>query len=246
MRSTQHQQLAPPDMQRTERQSEATRHFFDREAPDWSGQYRPGGTMADRAERFRSALRDRLPAGDPVLDLGCGSGEISAALAAAGWRVTGTDPSRAMLAAARRHGDAVDWVHLATPDRGLPFAPGRFAAVIASSVLEYVGDLPACLAEIARVLRPGGWLLATVPDMSHPARAAEVRKRQLALNPVLFSLLRLTPWRSTYEYLRLSINRLPLDEWLALLRAAGFTAEIAAAEAHPLALLIAERRGADA
>lgn len=54
----------------------------------------------------------------------------------------------------------------------LPFATGAFDAVVAASVLEHVSDLDRCLAEIARVLRPGGELLVIVPTNGSLAIAA--------------------------------------------------------------------------
>jgi hypothetical protein len=80
-----------------------------------------------------------------------------------------------------------------------------------------------------------------VPDMRHAARQAETGKRNRALNPLLFPLLRLSPWRSTYEYLRLSINRMPLAEWTALFRAVGLELTAPIDCEHPLALVMARR-----
>jgi ubiquinone/menaquinone biosynthesis C-methylase UbiE len=231
----------------TSNQSLSTRRFFDRQAAAWPSQYRDGGSMSDRVARFLGAARQLANEPGEALDLGCGSGEIAAAFAEAGWRVTGCDPSPAMIVTARANwpGRPVDWVTL-TQGRPLPLPNARFDLVVVSSVLEYVDDLPTMLAEIARVLRPGGFLLATVPDMDHPARRAEEGKRRIALNPLLLALARFTPWRSSYEYLSLSINRLPLGDWAALLRAAGLAPSLPESGQHPLALITAERHGVGA
>ncbi len=227
------------------RQALSTRHFFDRQAASWSSEYRSGGHMADRSVRFIEAAADRFAAPGKLLDFGCGSGEIAAAFADAGWRVTAGDLSPAMIETAREKwsGRTIDWVTLA-PAARLPFTDSGFDLVISSSVLEYVDDLPGRLAEFARVLRPGGWCCVTVPDMRHPARQAEVSKRRIALNPALFLLARLTPWRSTYEYLRLSINRFSLAEWADMFRAADLEPAIPERCEHPLALITAQRRRA--
>lgn len=104
-------------------------------------------------------------AGRRILDAGCGSGPLSAALRDRGAVVTGIDASAGMLALARRRlGDdvALHVVHLS--DR-LPFADGAFDDVVASLVLHYLEDWGPTLAELRRVLRPGGRLIASV---EHP------------------------------------------------------------------------------
>jgi SAM-dependent methyltransferase len=111
------------------------------------------------------ALWARLPAGGAphVLDAGAGRGTLAARLAALGYRVTALDESAAFVAYARqrwggRHlrlvrGDVVR----------LPFTPAAFDAAVCGEVLEHVADDAAAVAELARVLRPGGVLVATVP-----------------------------------------------------------------------------------
>jgi len=227
------------------KQALAARHFFDREAACWSSEYRPSGHMADRIERFLTTVGRLCPSPGEILDFGCGSGEIAVALADCGWRVAGRDLSPMMIEIARTNwpGRSIEWGTL-EPTADLPFADDRFDIAISSSVLEYLQDLPAHLSQIARVVRPGGWYLATVPDMRHPARAVEARKLRFAVNPVLNALTRFTPWRSTYEYLRLSINRQTLSEWAELFCSAGFDSVLPERCEHPLALIAAQKRAA--
>jgi len=109
-------------------------------------------------------------AGRRILDAGCGSGPLSAALRDRGAVVTGLDSSAAMLELARqRLGDDAD-LHLADLGRPLPFGDGAFDDVVASLVLHYLQDWTAPLAELRRVLRPGGRLIASVdhPLQGHP------------------------------------------------------------------------------
>ena len=104
-------------------------------------------------------------AGRRILDAGCGSGPLFAALRDRGAIVTGFDNSAGMVELARRRlGDGAD---LQVADLGgpLPFQDGEFDDVIASLVLHYLEDWGPALAELRRVLKPGGRLLVSV---EHP------------------------------------------------------------------------------
>jgi SAM-dependent methyltransferase len=101
-----------------------------------------------------------------VLDAGCGSGPLTAALQARGATVTGFDVSAAMVDLARRRlGEDAD-LHVADLGEPLPFADASFDLVVASLVLHYLQDWSGPLAELRRVLRPGGRLQVSV---NHPA-----------------------------------------------------------------------------
>ncbi len=104
--------------------------------------------------------------GRRVLDAGCGSGLLASALRANGAQVTGFDGSPAMVELARnRLGAGVD-IQVADLAEPLPFDDAEFDDVVASLVLHYLADWDAPLAEMRRVLRPGGRLLLSV---NHPA-----------------------------------------------------------------------------
>ena len=103
--------------------------------------------------------------GRRVLDAGCGSGPLAEDLRAGGAVVSGFDASPAMLELAReRLGDDVD-LRLADLGKPLPYADGEFDDVVVSLVLHYLQDWTGPLAELRRVLRPGGRLLLSV---NHP------------------------------------------------------------------------------
>jgi SAM-dependent methyltransferase len=104
-------------------------------------------------------------AGRRILDAGCGSGCLFAALRERGAIVTGIDSSTRMLELARQRLGASAALHLADLGSPLPFADGAFDDVIASLVLHYLEDWTAPLAELRRVLMPGGRLIASV---DHP------------------------------------------------------------------------------
>ncbi|MCL7491509.1 class I SAM-dependent methyltransferase [Streptomyces sp. MCA2] len=104
-------------------------------------------------------------AGRRILDAGCGSGPLSAALRDRGADVTGIDASARMLALARRRLGDDAALHVADLSDPLPFADGAFDDVVSSLVLHYLEDWGPTLAEIRRVLKPGGRLIASV---DHP------------------------------------------------------------------------------
>lgn len=94
--------------------------------------------------------------GERILDLGCGDGQLTERLAATGASVVGVDASAEMLAAARSRGiDAREG-----SAESLPFADGAFDAVFSNAVLHWVRDQEAMMAQVRRVLRPGGRFVA--------------------------------------------------------------------------------------
>jgi ubiquinone/menaquinone biosynthesis C-methylase UbiE len=185
-----------------------------------------------------------------VLDLGCGTGNLVCRLAVAGYHVVGAEASAAMLDVARQTGDApnIEWMLLDVDWCTLPCGTGSCDAVVASSMLEYVEHPPSIIAECARVLRPGGVFLCTVPDPRHRVRRAEAISRALTTGPVRW--LRLI-WprrlRSYVDYLLLSKNRFALDEWRSIANSVGLDC-IPLGEngehSQPLALLAFRRRAA--
>ena len=111
-----------------------------------------------RAELARPPGGRRPAGGGRALDAGCGSGMQTALLAELGWRPHGVDISAGLLAQARRRLPGVPLV-LATLE-ALPYPDACFdVAVCCGSTLSFVDDPARALAELGRVLRPGGRLL---------------------------------------------------------------------------------------
>ncbi len=103
--------------------------------------------------------------GRRILDAGCGSGPLTAALRAKGAAVTGFDASAAMVDLARqRLGEDAD-VHVADLAEPLPFTDAAFDDVVASLVLHYLEDWAGPLTELRRVLKPRGRMMLSV---NHP------------------------------------------------------------------------------
>jgi SAM-dependent methyltransferase len=108
-------------------------------------------------------LRDEVRPGEQALDLGCGTGEFTAALAEAGAQAVGADVAEAALARARARHPQLDF-RLVPIDGPLPFEVGAFDLVWASEVIEHVADTARWLSEVRRVLAPRGRLLITTPS----------------------------------------------------------------------------------
>jgi ubiquinone/menaquinone biosynthesis C-methylase UbiE len=104
------------------------------------------------------------PRGGKWLDLGCGTGALSRAVLGRGVRdVYGVDPSADFVA----HGAAITRARFTVGDaQRLPFRDGTFGAVVSALVLNFIPDLTAALAEVHRVLGPGGTAAAYVWDYS--------------------------------------------------------------------------------
>jgi SAM-dependent methyltransferase len=116
-----------------------------------------------RAVEVRTASDPCEASTRPLLDLGCGDGLIGQILFGASGEIdVGLDPWTGQL---RRAAAAGAYDHV---DRGyghaLPYPDASFATVFSNSVLEHIPDLEPVLQEVARVLKPGGWFIFTVPS----------------------------------------------------------------------------------
>lgn len=112
------------------------------------------------AQRNRVLDALRLTSGEHVLDIGSGpgllAGEMAQAVGRSG-RICGMDASNSMVAMAGKRCAEQPWVEFRVGDATqLPYSNDSFTAVVCTQVLEYVPDVPAALAEIHRVVRPGG------------------------------------------------------------------------------------------
>jgi 2-polyprenyl-6-hydroxyphenyl methylase/3-demethylubiquinone-9 3-methyltransferase len=117
--------------------------------------WRPAGRFAMLA--WIAAARGRLvpPAARPdaiLVDLGCGGGLLAPHVAGKGYRHLGVDLVRSALDLARDHGV----IPVQADVTRLPFADGCADVVSAGELLEHVADLPGTVAEVCRIMRPGG------------------------------------------------------------------------------------------
>lgn len=120
---------------------------FDAHAPRFKAGVAPDDVRLRAVAQALGPLPGRM-----VLDLGCGKGRFASHLRETGANVVGVDLSAAMLA------EAKGFPRARASARRLPFASGKFDGLAAVEVLEHVGDVGPVIAEIFRVLRPGGRL----------------------------------------------------------------------------------------
>ncbi len=109
-----------------------------------------------------------------VLDLGCAGGFMAEALADRGAQVTGIDPAQEAIAAARAHAQGGGIAYDVGVGEDLPYADAQYDCVVCVDVLEHVRDLTQVLAEVARVLKPGGLFLFDTINRNPIARLATI------------------------------------------------------------------------
>jgi demethylmenaquinone methyltransferase/2-methoxy-6-polyprenyl-1,4-benzoquinol methylase len=179
------------------------RAMFDRISPVYDFMNHAMTVGLDRRWR-RLAAEAVVRPGDAVLDACCGTGDLALAAERAGGRVTGLDFSEQMLARAREKSQTVEWV--LGDAMALPFPDASFDAATVGFGIRNVPDLEAGLAELARVLRPGGRLACL-----------EITRPEGLLKP-FFRLWfdGLVPWAGkvlpgggAYTYLPASVRRFP-------------------------------------
>lgn len=173
------------------------------------------------AQRRQVLLALDLKEGESVLDVGSGPGlaarEIAEAVGPRG-RVRGVDISEPMLEISRGRCKDQPWVRFERAEATeLPFEEGEFDAALSTQVLEYVEDVPRALAELYRVLAPGGRVLILDTDYASLVLHTENPERLRRI---------LAAWDEHFVHPDLPRRLSPL------LREAGF--EIARREAIPM------------
>ncbi|MCX4758646.1 class I SAM-dependent methyltransferase [Kitasatospora purpeofusca] len=179
-------------------------------ADHWNDHYKQGKGFRPVAELEVDLLTEHLGPGNGrrALDVGCGTGEYSAALHDLGFQVTGVDFSEVAVATAQdrhRERDGLDF-RLLDVDRGsLDMLPaGEFDLITCRLFLPFA-DLVPTVAGARRLLVPGGRLLVTTPLAERQRAGWE----SIGLRSASLDLLRAFGWSAVAEY--------PLDDLLCLL-----------------------------
>lgn len=141
----------------------ASHDLWEANAGWWQDEFTDGADP-EYEEQILPLVAEHLAGAADVLDVGCGEGQVARlAVAGGATRVVGIDPTwgQVTVAAGRAAGPA----YVRGGAGRLPFAGGTFDAVVACLVFEHIHDLDDAIAEVARVLRPGGRFLFL---LNHP------------------------------------------------------------------------------
>ncbi|HEX3511504.1 MAG TPA: methyltransferase domain-containing protein [Solirubrobacteraceae bacterium] len=165
--------------------------YFDANSSYWDSVYRDddlqGRIYKRRQGHVLAAVEAMQPPPARVLEVGCGAGHLTLALARRGLHLDALDASPAMVESARRRieeaGLGAD-VEVGQADvHALPFGSGEFDLVVAVGVIPWLHSPDVAVAEMARVLRPGGELVLTADNRARLTSFTDPR-RVLALPPL--------------------------------------------------------------
>jgi demethylmenaquinone methyltransferase / 2-methoxy-6-polyprenyl-1,4-benzoquinol methylase len=196
---------------------EAVRSMFDRISPVYDAMNRTMTMGLDQRWR-RATVAAVVQPGDRVLDACCGTGDLAVAALQAGATVTGLDFSERMLERAQRKSDEVEWVQ--GDAEKLPFEDASFDAATVGFGVRNLADLERGLAELRRVLRPGGRV--AILEITKPSGLLAPFYR-LWFDGFVPLLGKVLPGGAAYTYLPASVRRFPgPDELAGLLGGSGF------------------------
>ena len=197
--------------------SDDVRGMFDRIAPVYDAMNRVMTAGLDRVWR-RLTVEAVVQPGDRVLDACCGTGDLALAAEREGGMVTGLDFSPRMLERARKKSETVTWVE--GDLLALPFGDDSFDAATVGFGVRNVADLERGIAELRRVLRPGGSV--GILEITRPRGPFKLFYR-LWFDVLIPLAGKILPGGKAYTYLPASVRRFPGPEELAgLMTGAGF------------------------
>jgi ubiquinone/menaquinone biosynthesis C-methylase UbiE len=190
---------------------ERVRSLWNERSASWDEMSEANAAAPDRAadlQRIVAVLG--VGPGDRILDAGCGTGQYALAFAEFGLQVTALDLAPEMIARAKKH----------AANRNLPVTfrieqvaaisdpDDTYDAIHARVVLPFVPSIPDALAELRRVLKPGGRMLASVPGTLSPIYRRSWRRH---VEPDAMGSNWVTPWE--FEEIVTSVGWTVRDQW---------------------------------
>lgn len=161
--------------------------------------------------RRRAADLAQVAPGAKVLDVATGTGDLAIELAGRGCDVVGSDFSEEMLGRAREKDASIAWESANAME--LPYADGRFDAATVGFGARNFSDLQRGVAEMARVVRPGGRVV--ILEITTPTRPPLSTFFRLWFDRIVPALGRVAGDADAYTYLPSSVRRFPAPEELA-------------------------------
>lgn len=203
-----------------EEKAKAVQGMFDRISGRYDRMNRILTLGTDQRWRRDVVRRLEIGPGDRVLDLACGTGDFAEMCQAAGAEVVGLDFSRGMLIGATKR-DTIRDILVQGDALNLPLADGSFTVAVSGFALRNFTSIPPVLAELARVLQPGGRL--GLLEVDRPGNPAVRGGHAVYFNKVVPFVGGLSGERAAYRYLPQSASYLPTrDELVRMLVDAGF------------------------
>ena len=135
---------------------------WDEHAQWWQREFTDGADP-EYTEQILPLIAEHLPSQGRMIDVGCGEGQVARLAAAQGLDVLGIDPAMAQIEIAEQRGGGPSYLQGSAT--ALPEPDASADVVVACLVFEHIEDLDTALAEVARVLRPGGAFLFL---LNHP------------------------------------------------------------------------------
>ncbi len=153
----------PAQRDDTAQTADETGRWVDDEIAQWWQDEFTDGVDPEYVDQILPLIVASLGDAPTVVDIGTGEGQAARALAACGANVWGIDPMAAQVRVATERGGGPLYVQ--GEAAALPYPTDSMDAALASLVFEHIDDLDGAVAEIARVLRPGGRFLFL---LNHP------------------------------------------------------------------------------
>lgn len=216
--------------------------YFNQAAEKYDAAYdarTPGGyALRVRQQRVLELLE---PGGGKVLDVGCGAGRMAVPLIQRGYEFWGVDAAPAMVEQCQQRHRDESRAHFSVGDaRRLAFDDATFDVVLCMGVIDRLPDWDAAIGEMTRVLKPGGSLIVSFPNLASPYawwKNFVFYPAMAVVRPLYFRLIRRPPPSALYNRVD-PRGRLQLLATFARLQTAGAVRRLFEERGLPVTALV--------